>query len=63
MQELHAKHPHYGWNENKGYGTLKHRKGIVEHGCSPYHRKTFSMGTAQLSLPLAADCTIENGPL
>ena len=55
MQELHEKHPHYGWNENKGYGTLKHRRGIVEHGLSPYHRKSFSTGTQQLSLPLAED--------
>lgn len=55
MQGLHEKHPHYGWNENKGYGTLKHRRGIVEHGLSPYHRKSFSMGTQQLSLPLAED--------
>ncbi len=52
MQQLHHKHPHYGWNENKGYGTLKHRRGIVAHGLSPYHRKTFRMGTEQLMLPL-----------
>ncbi len=48
MLELHPKYPHYGWDENKGYGTLKHRMGIVGHGLSKYHRKTFSMGTNQL---------------
>lgn len=52
MQELHHKHPHYGWDENKGYGTLKHRKGIAAHGASKYHRKTFSMGIDQLTLAL-----------
>lgn len=49
MLELHEKHPHYGWNENKGYGTLYHRKQIAEKGISPYHRKSFSMGP-ELSL-------------
>ena len=44
MQVLHKKYPHYGWNVNKGYGTLQHRKQIAERGMSPYHRKSFSMG-------------------
>ena len=44
MLELHKKHPHYGWNENKGYGTPHHRRKIAEKGMSPYHRKSFSMG-------------------
>ncbi len=43
MQSLHAEYPHYGWNENKGYGTAYHRKQINEHGISPYHRKTFGI--------------------
>ena len=43
MQRLHAEFPHYGWNENKGYGTEFHRQKITEHGISPYHRKTFGI--------------------
>ncbi len=43
MQGLHNEHPQYGWNENKGYGTVFHRKQINEHGLSPYHRKTFGI--------------------
>ncbi|MCW3122439.1 MAG: ribonuclease [Flavipsychrobacter sp.] len=43
MQRLHAEFPHYGWNENKGYGTVVHRKGINDNGISPYHRKTFGI--------------------
>jgi ribonuclease HII len=54
MQDLHHKYPHYSWDENKGYGTLKHRKAIAEHGLSKYHRKSFRTGIAQLELPLAA---------
>lgn len=41
MMQLHEQHPQYGWNKNKGYGTIAHRKQLTEHGSSPYHRKTF----------------------
>lgn len=43
MQQLHLQYPHYGWNENKGYGTPYHRLQINEHGLSPFHRKTFGI--------------------
>jgi len=43
MQGLHLEYPHYGWNENKGYGTPFHRKQINQYGLSPYHRKTFGI--------------------
>ncbi len=43
MMRLHDEHPHYGWNENKGYGTAYHRKQISAHGISTYHRKTFGI--------------------
>lgn len=44
MQRLHAEHPQYGWDVNKGYGTRMHRAGIAANGLSPYHRRSFSMG-------------------
>src|SRR6202012_3378667 len=28
MLRLHTEYPHYGWNENKGYGTAFHRAQI-----------------------------------
>ena len=43
MLRLHSEHPHYGWHENKGYGTVAHRNAIMEHGISLYHRKTFGI--------------------
>ena len=43
MLRLHNEYPHYGWNENKGYGTAYHRQQITAHGISPHHRKTFGM--------------------
>lgn len=41
MMKLHEEYPHYGWDRNKGYGTIQHRRQLVIHGSSPYHRKTF----------------------
>lgn len=51
MRELHKEYPYYGWDHNAGYPTKEHRKGIAEHGISPYHRKTYNLlGDSQLSL-------------
>jgi ribonuclease HII len=47
MQRLHEAHPQYGWDVNKGYGTRLHRSGIIAHGLSPYHRRSFNMGIEQ----------------
>ncbi len=41
MQKLHEQYPYYGWNHNMGYPTAEHRRAILEHGPSPYHRKSF----------------------
>ena len=43
MEALHEEHPEYGWNDNKGYGTLQHRRQIAAIGLSPYHRVSFRM--------------------
>ncbi len=43
MKQLHKKYPHYGWNKNKGYGTLIHRNAIKEFGLCKYHRKSFNI--------------------
>lgn len=47
MLQLHEHFPQYGWNKNKGYGTLDHRKAIAIHGTTVHHRKSFSMGIEQ----------------
>jgi ribonuclease HII len=41
MHQLHAQYPQYGWMDNKGYPTRKHRDAIRSHGLSPYHRLSF----------------------
>jgi len=41
MIKIHKKYQTYGFAENKGYGTLGHRKAIKKHGLSPFHRISF----------------------
>jgi len=47
MEELDALYPHYGWRQNKGYPTPAHRKAIIDHGITPYHRLTFNLRDLQ----------------
>ncbi|MFZ2338187.1 MAG: ribonuclease HII [Bacteroidales bacterium] len=50
MEKLHGEFPVYGWNRNKGYPTSFHREAILEHGISPYHRKSFTLFNTQLTI-------------
>jgi Ribonuclease HII len=52
MMKIHSEFPHYDWNKNKGYPTIKHREGIAQHGSTIYHRKSFTLlpQNQQLSL-------------
>lgn len=43
MLEMHEKFPQYGWNKNKGYGTLSHRKAIAAFGRCELHRESFKL--------------------
>lgn len=43
MCDLATLHPSYGWENNKGYATLAHRKAILEKGTTTHHRMTFNM--------------------
>jgi ribonuclease HII len=35
------RYPHYGFEQNAGYGTAKHIQAITQYGFSPLHRRTF----------------------
>lgn len=50
MKKLDEKFPAYGWSNNKGYPTKKHRQAIREHGITAYHRKSFKQLPDQLAL-------------
>ena len=43
MQELAAAFPGYGWEQNAGYPTQRHRAAIRAHGPSPHHRMGFRL--------------------
>ena len=50
MLRLAEEFPEYGWAKNKGYPTLEHRRAVLEHGLTPYHRRSFNTGVSQLTL-------------
>ena len=43
MRNLHEEFPHYGWDNNKGYGTREHRNAIEKYGLCKYHRRSFNI--------------------
>jgi ribonuclease HII len=50
MEHLHKKYPHYGWDKNKGYPTVKHREAIRKHGVNTWHRKSFALLPRQIEI-------------
>ena len=54
MHALHEEYPYYGWDHNAGYPTKEHRAGIISHGLTPYHRRSFA-GLGEPQLPFADD--------
>lgn len=43
MEELAVEFPAYGWQQNAGYPTARHRAAIRAHGPSPHHRMGFRL--------------------
>lgn len=41
MRHIHEEFPYYGWDSNVGYGTAKHRDGIMKYGITKYHRCSY----------------------
>ncbi len=42
MQDLHLRHPQYGFNQHMGYPTEVHIQALREHGPCVEHRRSFS---------------------
>ena len=49
MIRIDAEYPAYDWRHNMGYPTPKHIAAVMEHGFTPYHRRSFHLKN-QLSL-------------
>ena len=42
MLDLHQRHPDYGFDQHKGYGTPAHLAALRMHGPCPEHRRSFA---------------------
>jgi len=51
MVRLSKKHPGYGFENHKGYGTPEHLSAIQKLGASPIHRLTFLSGILGDTIP------------
>ncbi|MBH5323047.1 ribonuclease HII [Aurantiacibacter sediminis] len=51
MVDAAERHPHYGWERNKGYGSKEHMEALRVHGPTPFHRRSFAP-VAQMELSL-----------
>ncbi|WP_127844617.1 ribonuclease HII [Psychroflexus aestuariivivens] len=52
MMKIHEEYPMYGWAQNKGYPTKKHREAIRTYGITKYHRRSFRLLPEQFYLNL-----------
>ena len=43
MRNIEHEFPEYGWNKNKGYPTVSHRKAIEKYGITKHHRNSFKL--------------------
>ncbi|RDC63546.1 ribonuclease HII [Adhaeribacter pallidiroseus] len=43
MVKLSKQFPAYGWDQNVGYPTMRHRQAIQQVGITPYHRLSFKL--------------------
>ena len=50
MENYHMKYPEYGWKDNKGYPTIRHRESLKKYGTVDIHRKTFKLYDGQTLL-------------
>ncbi len=53
MRALAGRYPSYRWENNVGYATLAHLEGMLGHGITPHHRRSF-IPVRQLSLDFSS---------
>lgn len=54
MIELAQRYPAYGFDKNKGYGTLPHRQALQDKGPCPHHRRDFTGVREYWPVPLTS---------
>ncbi|HLU89399.1 MAG TPA: ribonuclease HII [Cyclobacteriaceae bacterium] len=50
MKRYASLYPGYGWETNFGYPTREHRRGILTHGITSIHRRSFRLLPEQLEI-------------
>ena len=56
MVELAREHPHYCWEDNKGYSASAHMHALGVHGPSEQHRRSWSLpGVAPVAPQVVGD--------
>jgi ribonuclease HII len=50
MRQMAPRHPEYGFDVNKGYGTPEHIDAITRHGSCEIHRRSFTAGGGTIRL-------------
>jgi ribonuclease HII len=58
MHALASRYPDYRWDQNVGYATSLHLRGISAHGITPHHRRSF-IPVRQLSLDFNGESVID----
>lgn len=51
LLDLHERHPEYGFDRHKGYGTAQHLAALRKMGPLPEHRRSFAPVAQVLTLP------------
>jgi ribonuclease HII len=54
MARLAVRFPHYGWAENAGYATARHRAALADHGPCAHHRAGFGTVRRLVQAPAQA---------
>lgn len=54
IKALAREYPGYGWEDNMGYGTPAHQRGIEQLGLTPHHRINFKRVQQQILLPFGS---------
>ena len=42
MKKYAIEYPQYGWQTNSGYPTRQHLDALLNHGITPYHRRSYA---------------------
>lgn len=53
MRKLHDDFPAYNWAQNKGYPTPEHKRAILTHGITKFHRQSFRLLDNEKQLKIA----------